>query len=153
MEQRFNMNKTYSVRLTEQEREPLDAVIRQGKAAADQIKHANIFLKADADGAAWSDEALATAFSVHTRTVADMRARVVEHGLEAALTRKPQERPSHQPLFDGAAEAHRIALRCAEPPAGHARWPWRWLADTVVERDMVASASQETVRRTRKKPR
>jgi homeodomain-containing protein len=80
-------------------------------------------------------------------------ARLVEHGLEAALTRKPQERPSHQPLFDGAAEAHRIALRCAEPPAGHARWPWRWLADTVVERDMVASASQETVRRTRKKPR
>lgn len=153
MEQRFKMNKKYIVRLTEQEREQLDAVIRKGKAAAYKIKHANILLKADADGAAWSDEAIATAFSVHTRTVADIRERLVEHGLEAALTRKQQERPSHQPLFDGAAEAHLIALRCAEPPAGHARWTLRLLADKVVELDIVASASHETVRRTLKKTR
>ena len=153
MEQRCTMNKPYIVRLTEPEREPLDAVIRQGKAAASQITQANLLLQAAADGAACSEEAMATAFSVPTRTVADMRERVVEHGLEAALTRTPQERPSHPPRFDGAAEAHLIALRCAEPPAGHARWTWRWLADQVVELDMVASASHETVRRTLHKTR
>ena len=112
-----------------------------------------MLLKADADGAAWSDEGIAGAFSVHTHTVAGMRERFVEQGLEAALNRKKQERPSQQPLFDGEAEAHLIALRCAEPPPGHARWTLRLLADTVVELAMVASTSHETVRRTRKKMR
>jgi transposase len=153
MEQRFNMNKKYIVRLTEQEREQLEAVIRKGKAAAYKITHANILLKADADGAAWSDEAIAAAFSVHTRTVAGIRERFVEQGLEAALTRKKQERPSQPPLFDGEAEAYLIALRCSAPPAGHARWTLRLLADKVVELDIVASASHETVRRTLKKMR
>jgi transposase len=147
------MNKKYIVRLTEQEREQLEALIRKGTSAAYKIKHANILLKADADGAAWSDEAIAAAFSVHTRTVAGIRERFVEQGLEAALTRKKQERPSQQSLFDGEAEAHLIALRCAEPPAGHARWTLRLLADKVVELDIVASASHETVRRTLKKTR
>lgn len=147
------MNKKYIVRLTEQEREQLDALIRKGKSAAYKIKHAHILLKADADGAAWSDEGIAAAFAVHTRTVAGIRERFVAQGLEAALNRKPQERPSQQPLFDGEAEAHLIALRCSEPPSGHARWTLRLLADKVVELNIVASASHETVRRTLKKTR
>ena len=103
------MNKKDIVRLTEQEREPRDALIRKGKSAAYKIKHANILLKADVDGVAWSDEEIAAACAVHPRTVAGIRARWVEQGLEAALTRKKQERPSPQPLFDGEAEAHLIA--------------------------------------------
>jgi len=153
MGRRCKMHKKYIVRLTEHEREQLDALLRKGKTAAYKIKHANMLLTADADGAAWRDEAIAAAFSVHTRTVAGMRERFVEQGLEAALGRKKQERPSQQPIFDGEAEAHLIALRCSEPPAGHARWTLRLLADTVVEWAMVASASHETVRRTRKKTR
>jgi transposase len=145
------MHKKYVVRLTEQERAQLEALIRTGKSAASTIKHANILLKADADGAAWKDEAIAAAFAVHIRTVAGMRERFVEQGLEAALNRKKQERPSQQLLFDGEAEAHLIALSCSEPPPGHARWTLRLLADTVVEMEMVASTSHETVRRTLKK--
>ena len=145
------MNKKYIVRLTEQEREQLDALIRKGKAAAYKIKHANMLLKADADGAAWSDEGIAAAFSVHTRTVAGIRERFVEQGLEAALNRKKQEHPSQQPTCDGEAEARLIAVGCSEPPPGHARWTLRLLADTVVELEIVASTSHETVRRTLKK--
>ena len=147
------MNKKYIVRLTEQEREQLDALIRNGKAATYKIKHANILPKADADGAVWRDEAIATAFSVHTRTVAGIRERFVEQGREAALNRKKQERPSQQPIFDGDAEAHLIALSCSEPPPGHARWTLRLLADKAVELAIVASTSHETVRRTLKKTR
>jgi hypothetical protein len=153
MRQSSTMNKRYVVRLTEQEREQLHALIRKGKAAAYKIKHANILLKADADGPAWSDEAIATAFSVHTRTVAGMRERCVEQGLEAAINRKKQERPSQQPLFDGAAEARLIALGCSEPPPGQARWTLRLLADKAVALEIVASTSHETVRRTLKKMR
>jgi transposase len=147
------MHKKYIVRLTEQEREQLDALIRKGKAAASKIRHAHILLQADADGVGWSDEAIAVAFSVHPRTVAGIRERFVEQGLEAALNRKKQQHPSRSPLFDGEAEAHLIALRCSEPPAGHARWTLRLLAEKVVELEVVASTSHETVRRTLKKTR
>src|SRR5262249_61044378 len=105
MRQRDTMNKKYIVRLTEQEREQLGALIRKGKAAASKIKHAHILLKADADGVGWSDAEIAAAFSVHPRTVAGIRERFVAQGVEAALNRKKQERPSRLPLFDGEAEA------------------------------------------------
>jgi len=147
------MNKKYIVRLTEQEREELAALIRKGTSAAYKIKHANMLLKADADGAGWSDVEIAAAFSVHPRTVAGIRERFVEEGPEAALNRKKQERPSQQPIFDGDAEAHLIALSCSEPPPGHARWTLRLLADKAVELAIVASTSHETVRRTLKKTR
>jgi hypothetical protein len=147
------MNKKYVVRLTEPEREQLPALIRTGKAAAYKITHANILLKADADGAAWSEAARAPAFSVHTRTVAGMRDRFVAQGLAAALHRKRQERPSPQPLFDSEAEARLLALGCSAPPPGRARWTLRLLAQKVVELEMVASASHETLRRTRNKTR
>lgn len=153
MRQNITMNKRYVVRLTEQEREHLHALIRKGKAAAYKIKHANILLKADADGPAWRDEAIATAFSVHTHTVAGIRERFVTQGLAAALNRKKQERPSQQPLFDGEAEARLIALGCSVPPAGYARWTLRLLADTAVALEIVAATSHETVRRTLKKMR
>ena len=153
MRQSITMHKRYVVRLTEPEREQLNTLIRKGKAAAYKIKHANILLKAEADGPAWSDEAIATAFSVHTRTVAGIRERFVEQGLETALNRKKQDRPSQQPLFDGEAEARLIALGCSEPPAGHARWTLRMLADQAVALEMVASTSHDTLRRTRKKMR
>ena len=147
------MNKKYIVRLTEQEREQLDALVRKGKAAASKINHAHILLKADADGAGWSDEEIAAAFAVHTRTVAGIRERFVAQGLEAALHRKKQEHPSRPPSCDGEAEAHLIALRCSEPPPGHARWTLRLLAEKAVELEIVASTSHETVRRTLKKMR
>jgi hypothetical protein len=133
MRQRVKMHKKYIVRLTEQEREQLDALIRKGKSAAYKIRHAHMLLKADADGAAWRDAEIAAACSAHSRTVVGIRERFVEQGLEAALNRKKQERPSQQPIFDGEAAAHLIALSCAEPPPGHARWTLRLLADKVVE--------------------
>jgi hypothetical protein len=37
---------------------------------------------------------------------AKIRQRFVEHGLEAALSRKKQDYPSRAPKFDSAAEAH-----------------------------------------------
>lgn len=147
------MHTQYLVRLTAQERAPLDALLRKGTAAADKSKQAHMLLKAEADGAAGSDEAIAAAVSVPTRTVAGMRERFVEQGLEAALTRKKQERPSQQPLFDGEAEARLIALGCSAPPAGQARWTLRLLAATAVELAIVEATSHETGSRTRKQTR
>lgn len=147
------MNKKYIVRLTDVERDQLTALSRKGTAAASKIRHAQILLKADANGPAWTDEKIAESCAVHLNTVLGVRQRLVEQGLEAALTRKKQGRPSRTPRVDGEGEARLIALRCSEPPAGHARWTLRLLADRAVALDIVETISHETVRQALKKMR
>jgi transposase len=147
------MNQKYIVRLTEEERRQLTELTRKGKAAAYKIRHAQILLQADADGPAWPDERIAESVAVSVNTVHGVRQRLVEQGLEAALNRKQQARPSRPPLLDGEGEAKRIALRCREPPAGHARWTLRLLADQAVALDIVEAISHETVRQTLKNMR
>lgn len=145
------MNKKYIVRLSDEERRQLTELTSKGRAAAYKIRHAHILLKADAEGPAWTDAKIAESFSVSVNTVLGVRQRLVEQGLEAALNRKQQERPSRTPLLDGAAEARLIALRCSEPPAGHARWTLRLLADQAVALEIVEAISHETVRQALKK--
>jgi len=145
------MNKTYIVRLTDDERQELLQLTKSGKAAAYKIKHAHILLQVDANGPNWSDEHVAKAFHCHGNTVRNVRQRFVEQGLEAALVRQKQVKPSRQRRLDGAKEAHLIALRCSQPPAGQAKWTLKLLADQLVALHVVETISYETVRQTIKK--
>jgi transposase len=145
------MNKKYIVRLSREEREPLEELVNKGRAAAYRIKHANILLAVDADGPGWSDQQTASAYHCHLNTVKNVRQRFVEQGLDAALHRKRQEWPSRQRLLDGEKEARLIALACSEAPEGRARWTLQLLADKLVELNIVESVSDQTVRRTLKK--
>ena len=145
--------KKYKVTLTAEERQQLSELIATGKAAALKLAHARILLKADAAGGgpAWPDERIAEAVEVSVATVERVRQRFVEQGLEAALTRKKQGRPSRQRKLDGRAEARLIALACSQPPAGRATWTLQLLADKLVELRIVDSVCDETVRRALKK--
>jgi transposase len=145
--------KRYIVTLTPEERQSLLDLIAAGKGAAGKLAHARILLKADAacDGPAWADAAIAEAIEVSIATVERVRRRFVEQGLEAALVRTPQDRPSRQRKIDGRAEAHLIALACSKPPEGRNAWTMQLLADTLVELEVVDSISDETVRRTLQK--
>jgi len=131
--------KKYKVTLTADERNSLQALIAAGKAAAQKLIHARILLKADAapGGPAWIDERIAEAVEVNLRTVERVRQRFVEQGLEAALVRKPQDRPSCARKLDGAGEARLVALACSEPPLGRGRWTLQMLAERLVELDVV----------------
>jgi len=144
--------KKYIVRLTPDEQAQLFQLTRRGKVAARVLLHARILLKADssAEAPAWSDEAISEALEVHATTVARVRQRFVEEGLEAALRPRPTPRHYERKL-DGVAEAHLIALACGPAPAGRAQWTLRLLADKLVELEHVPSVSYETVRRTLKK--
>ena len=147
--------KKYVVTLTADERDELTALITAGKAAAPKLAHARILLKADtADGSpGWTDDRIAEAVEVRTDTIGRVRQRFVEDGCAAALTRKAQDRPSRERVLDGAAEARLIALACSPPPDERARWTLRLLADKLVELEVVAAVSTETVRRVMKKTR
>jgi transposase len=145
--------KKYRVTLTAEERHALQALVTKGKAAAKKLMHARILLKADAaaEGPAWTDDHIAEAVAVNRRTVEHVRQRFVEQGLEAALVRKKQDRPSRERKLDGAGEARLITLACSKPPQGRAAWTLRLLADRLVELQIVASISTETVRQVLKK--
>ena len=145
------MRKKYIVRLTDVERKQLKEVVSKGQTAAYKIKHAHILLAADANGPAWQDQQIAGAFSVHVNTVAFVRRIYSEIGLQAAIGRKKQDFPSRKPIFDGASEAHLIALTCSQPPEGYNHWTLKLLADRVVQLKIVEKVSSETVRRTLKK--
>ena len=82
----FAMNKKYVVRLTAQEREQIEKLLRRGRAHARKLLYGRIVLKADADGPdPWTDERIADALEVSTATVARERRRYCEEGLEIAL--------------------------------------------------------------------
>ncbi len=132
--------KRYVVRLSGAEREYLRDVARKGKVAARKRMHAQVLLRADVGegGPGWTDVRIAEALGVGVRTVETIRQRSVEEGLESALNRKKQCRPSRERLLDGEQEAKLIAISCGEPPSGRERWTLRllagWRGVTVTER-------------------
>jgi transposase len=86
-----------------------------------------MLLKADegAYGPGWADEQIREALGVSVPTIERVRRRFHEHGLEDAITRRPQpERPSKRKI-DGEQEAHLIALCCSQAPDGYERWSMR----------------------------
>jgi hypothetical protein len=147
--------KKYRVTLTAEERQQLSELIAAGRGPARKLAHARILLKADAAGGgpAWTDERVAEAVAVGRATVERVRQRFVEQGLEAALGRKRQDRPSRERKLDGRAEARLIALACSPPPDGRAEWSMQLLADRLVELRVVDAVCDETVRRALKKTR
>ena len=146
-------NKKFVVELSADERTRLNDLISKGKASAKAILKARILLKADQGeaGEGWRDEDICTALDTNFTMVARTRAKLVEEGLDAVLTRKKRDTPPIQPIFDGERQAQLIALACSEPPAGYASWTIRLLAEHVVERKIVDAAHFNTVGRALKK--
>ena len=145
--------KKYVVTLSDEERNQLNAMIRKGKYPARQQLKARILLKADASdaGEGWSDSQIADALETSVDTVARTRQRLVEGGLDGALQRHHSPNSARRRIFDGEAEAKLIALTRSPPPQGRVRWTLVLLEDQVVERGIVARASDNTIGRTLKK--
>lgn len=145
------MNKKYIVRLSSEERKILEEVIKKLKGPAGKVRRAHILLKADANGPNWIDEKIAEAFCCRSKTVENIRKRLVTEGFAIALNGKKRETSARQKVLDGDQEAKLIALRLSSPPDGYGSWSLRLLAEQVVELEIVDSISHETVRQTLKK--
>lgn len=142
----------YIVRLTAEERTQLTELISTGRRAASGLTRARMRRKAEASegGQDWSDREMAEAVETSLSSVHRVRQAFVEEGVAAALERqRPTGRQYRQ--LDGAPEARLIALTCRTPPEGRARWTLQWLADRLVELEVVDTIGRECVRTTRKK--
>jgi hypothetical protein len=145
------MEKKYIVRLNDQERGQLKQVIGKLSGSSQKVRRANILLMADGNGPGWTDKQIAVAYHCRTKTVENVRQRLVERGFEETLQRKKRDSPPRQKTLDGKQEAKVIATRLGSPPKGYANWTLRLLARKVVELEIVDSVSHQTVMRTLKK--
>ena len=145
------MEKKYIVRLTDEERDTLGGVIKKLKGSSQQVRRAHMLLKADANGPNWPDAQIAEAFSCRTKTIENVRQRLVTAGFESTLYGAKPPTPPRQKRLDGEQEAQVIALRLGKPPKGFANWSLRLLAEQVVELAIVDAVSHETLRKMLKK--
>lgn len=65
-------------------------------------------------------------------------------GLDAALYEK--QRPGAAELLSEQDKQRIVAMVCAEPPEGHARWTVRLVTEQAVKRKLVPRVGRETIR-------
>jgi hypothetical protein len=131
------------VDLTKEEESCLRQLITGGKHSARKITRARIMLLADEGDRA--DQEIAQVLHTSIPTVQRTRQHFVEGNLEYALNE--QWRCGRPRKLGKEGEELLIALARSVPPAGHKSWTTQLLADKLVERKVVDSVSDETVRR------
>ena len=143
-----NPNLKYRIKLSEEQRQELIEISRNGTKSAKQVNHANVLLMADDNAVAgrWRDEDIGQALNMHINTIAVIRKKFVLEGIKPVLQRKLRETPPTPPKMDGKQEAHLIAICCSTPPVGRVRWTIQLLAKELVSRKIVISIAKETVR-------
>ena len=105
------MNKKYVVRLSDQERQECMEVVKKLNGTSQKVRRAQIFLKADADGPAWTDARIAEAFHCRVQTIENLRKRLVTEGFQQTLNGKKRQTPPTPPRLDGRGEAKLISMR------------------------------------------
>jgi len=70
--------------------------------------------------------------------------RYKEGGFDRAVYEK--ERPGAASLLEDSQKQRIIAMVCAAPPEGHARWTVRLVAEQAVKRHLVPRVGRETIR-------
>ena len=145
------MHKSHRVKLSPDERERLRKLTTRGTIRVLTYKRARVLLLADESQSdePMPDEQIAQSVEFSLATVARVRQRFAEEGLNAALHDRP--RSGRPPTFDGRDRAKITALACSKPPQGRARWSLRLLAEKAVELELVDRISHDTVKRVLKK--
>ena len=138
------------VKLSEAQRKELESMIRSGRAPARELAHARVLLEVD-EGR--TDEQVAASVRVSPSTVARVRRRFCDGGVDAALRRRPQPPRPERRRLDGEAEAKLVMLACSNPPEGRDHWTLDLLADRMVRLSYVPAVSRDTVGRVLKKTR
>lgn len=145
------MAKKYIVSLTEEEQQYLQQIIEKRNEQSAVVKRAYALQASDINGEKkWSDTQISQAYGLRVRSIEKIRQRFVEDGFETVLQGKPQVRFKDK-VFDGKVEAHLVALRCSEPPAGRKRWTLTLLQEKMIALGYVDSISHEAIRQMLKK--
>ena len=141
------------VTLSEEDREILESVLKEGKQTTRKFNRAKILLLADegTSGPAMSDGEIADKLDVSLSTVSRVRRLFISKGeIENVLTFK-HNKAGRLPKIDGVVQATLVAQACSTPPEGYCRWTLRLLANRLIELGVVDSISHTAIATTLKK--
>lgn len=146
-------NTKVEVILNDDQRQELEALVRDGTASARRVRQARILLLADEDRREGRnpDWYISQCVGVSQRHVCRIRQRFVREGLTSTIERKTRSDAGLPQKMDGEVEAQLVTLCCSEPPAGQQRWTLQLLVDELCRLKVVTSVCRETVRKTLKK--
>ncbi|NNB94173.1 helix-turn-helix domain-containing protein [Corallococcus exiguus] len=119
----------------------LKALTHRGRESVRVWRRARV-LQLLAEG--WTVVGVAEAVGVTETTVRAIRRRYREEGLSAALHEKPRPGAVRRLTEKQASEV--VAMTCALPSEGRARWTIRLIAQEAVRRGLVPEVGRETVR-------
>jgi hypothetical protein len=139
--------KIHRIKLSKIEREELEAIRDQKRAKAAKAMPAVALLLSDEGlyGPALKDLEIHGITGLSKRTIERLRERCCEVGPLEALQRKARITPGREIKITGEVKARITQLACSKPPAGHARWTLRLIADHLVELEVIESISRQSV--------
>ncbi len=143
----------YRIKLTQQEVEELNGIIKKGSHTTQSYRAACVLLNCDEGDYSLgksTHEQIANILKIGMRTIDRIKQKFIESGLDHTLERSESTR-IYEKKVDGDLEAKIVQLCCSEPPKGFARWTLRMLADKVVELEYVDTISHVSIYNTLKK--
>ena len=149
--------KKHIIVLNEQERAQLEKIARSNQRSRREKTRARILLLTDsnrsrADGGCCQDSEVASRLACAQWTVGQLRRRACERGVLEVITHQAQSKRKARKL-NGRQEAQLVAVTCAAPPVGAARWSLHLLRARLIEMEIVEHIGLETIRSTLKKTR
>jgi putative transposase len=135
-------SESFNIRLTAKEKAKLAGITRKGNVNARVLNRAHILRQLTRGD---SPPMVAENLGIAANTVRNVARRFQEFGLEDALFERP--RPGQAPLLNTRQKQQIIAMVCADPPPGRARWTLHLIVDEACRMKIVSSISHETVRR------
>ena len=128
-------------RLQAKDTQVLDALVHHGVQPVRVVVRALALLALDRGDSA---PTVATAVRLSPQAVRNIAQRYRAHGLDEALYERP--RPGAAEALAPAETQRIIAMVCADPPAGAARWTVRLITAQAVKRKLVGQVGRETIR-------
>ena len=143
----------YRINLIESEEEELRKLNRKQGTAQSIARRARIILLAN--GAGWSNEAIAEELRIDSQEVGYWLKRWIVRGLEPIEVRLRDRERSGRPSQIGAEQWCRILALACEPPEQYGRpishWTSRELAEEAIQQGIVVSLSEGHLRKVLKK--
>ncbi len=133
------MNNKHHLTLADAEVSSLTALVSGGQLPAKVFRRATALLELSRGKSLCET---ATTLNTTYQSVAAWRDNYVARGLDCLEDKPRSGRPV---LIDGEQRATLTALACSTPPAGHARWSLRLLADKAVELEYCTHLSHNAV--------
>jgi transposase len=131
-----------AITLSQADRTRLEELLRGGGVQQTRVVLRALALRQLAAGD--SAPQIAKRLPLTAQTIRNLARRYEHEGLERALHEK--ERPGAAPALEPQQQQRIIAMVCADPPRGYARWTVRLVAQEAVKRRLIPRIGRETIR-------